>query len=230
MTKRLLLIISLLAAAACGQGRQPQSSSPEDILSRMRADSAWTRELDSLACLALGPGARCIDPVWHLFSWEGRRWFHNQDWGGVLQLPDGFTPEDDRWQAELSFHGTTATSADSLMRLSFYAGFSVLSEGEQMEAISESLQEDGFTIGSIERGSVSFGDGLVSPVFTVRASYPEGIRYYARHILRGPDGVAFSVALQYDGSAAGEAEAYMPMVDRYPLSPDGRFVRGEAVK
>ena len=230
MTKRLLLIISLLAAAACGQGRQPQSSSPEDILSRMRADSAWTRELDSLACLALGPGARCIDPVWHLFSWEGRRWFHNQDWGGVLQLPDGFTPEDDRWQAELSFHGTAATSADSLMRLSFYAGYSVSSEEERMEALTESLRKDGFTIGSIVRGTVSFGGGVVSPVLTVRARSGEGIHYYARHILRGPDGVTFSVALQYDDAVADEAAEYIPMVERYPFSPDGRFFRGEAVK
>ena len=196
----------------------------------MRTDACWISVLDSLAQEAIGPGARCIDPVWHLFSWERRRWFHNQDWGGVLQLPDGFTPEDDRWQAELSFHGTTATSADSLMRLSFYAGFSVSTEEERMEATTGSLREDGFTVESIDRGTVSFGNGVVSPMLTVRARSQEGIHYYARHILRGPDGVTFSVALQYDDAAADKAAEYIPMVERFPFSPDGRFVRGEAVR
>ena len=56
-----------------------------------------------LAAIAIGPGAKCIDPVWHMFSYEGRYFFHNQDWGGVLEVPKGFLPEDDLWQAELSF-------------------------------------------------------------------------------------------------------------------------------
>lgn len=228
--KRLLLITTLLAAAACGNRRDPQTSSPEDILSLMRADSAWVHELDSLAGLALGPGARCIDPVWHLFSLDGQRWFHNQDWGGVLQLPDGFIPEDDTWQAELSFHGTAAVSADSLTRLSFYAGFGTLTRDEFLEGERQTLAEAGFTILSVRWGEADFGDGTVSPVLTVEALGADGIRYHARHILSGPDGVAFSAALQYDVTVAGEASRYITMIDRFPFSPDGRFIRGEAVK
>ena len=226
---RAIILLAALLLAGCG-ARALKDPTHEEVLAAMRTDACWISVLDSLAQEAIGPGARCIDPVWHLFSWERHRWFHNQDWGGVLQLPDGFTPEDDRWQAELSFHGTTATSADSLMRLSFYAGFSVSTEEERMEATTGSLREDGFTVESIGRDTVSFGDGVVSPVIIVRARSQEGIHYYARHILRGPDGVTFSVALQYDDAAADKAAEYIPMVERFPFSPDGRFVRGEAVR
>lgn len=228
--KRLLLITALLAAAACGHRRDPQVSSPEDILSLMRADSAWVHELDSLAGLALGPGARCIDPVWHLFSLDGQRWFHNQDWGAVLQLPDGFIPEDDTWQAELSFHGTAAHSSDTLVRVSFYAGFSAADEEEAREWIGSSLAEDGFTVLTMERSEIRFPDGTLSPVLEVSAGNADGVIWRSRHILHGPDGVEFIVSLQYPAGAEDRIRDILPMINRYPFSPDGRFERGEAVK
>ena len=225
------MILALLAAApSCGRrgGAEPQSL--EEILAQMRSDREWIAELDSIAGLAIGPGAKCIDPVWHLFSWEGRRWFHNQDWGGVLELPEEFVPEDDRWQAELSFHGTSASSTDSLMRLSFYAGFGAFFADEYEEAVMQSLEEEGFRVLDVSRSSVDFGDGTSYHAVTIRARSAEGVNYYERAVPSGPDGVQWSAALQYDDAVADCATMIVPMVDRYPLGPKGRLVRGEAVK
>ena len=97
------IIITILFLISCSGPRKQAETGPEAILAQMRADTAWINTLDSLAAIAIGPGAKCIDPVWHLFSYEGRYFFHNQDWGGVLEVPKGFLPEDDLWQAELSF-------------------------------------------------------------------------------------------------------------------------------
>lgn len=233
MNMKRILVILLVGVLASGcRGRQAAGApqSPEEILAEMRADSAWVRELDSLARLTLGPKAQCIDPVWHLFSVGGERWFHNQDWGGVLQLPDGFTPEDDTWQAELSFHGTAATSEDSLMRLSFYAGFGALSADEYEENARQCLGEAGFRVLDISHSNVDFGDGVPCLAVSIRARSDEGEYYYERAIPSGPDGVEWSAALQYDDLASDSAAGIIPIIDRYPFFRDGRFVRGEAVK
>ena len=140
--------------------------SKESILAQMRADTSWIHELDSLAQIAIGPGAKCIDPVWHTFSYGGRTWFFNQDWGGVLEIPTDYIPEDDLWQAELSFHGTSAWSPDTLILVSFYAGFQGITNEESIEATISELEEEGFAV--LERDEKE-------KVFTVRARSAEGI-------------------------------------------------------
>lgn len=229
MKKFISAALAALLLVSCGNGSHRQEGA-EAILAQMRSDTVWVHELDSLAGIALGPGAGCIDPVWHLFSQGGRRWFHNQDWGGVLEIPDGFIPEDDPWQAELSFHGTAAHSPDSLVRISFYAGFSVADEDEARNWIEASLAEGGFTVLAMERSEVRFPDGTLSPVLEVSAGNADGVIWRSRHILSGPDGVEFSVSLQYPSGAKDRIRDILPMINRYPFSPDGRFERGEAVK
>ena len=145
MKNTIIIPTILLLVLACGQ-RPKDNKTPEDILAQMRADTSWIHELDSLAQVAIGPSARCIDPVWHTFSYDGRTWFFNQDWGGVLEIPSDYLPEDDLWQAELSFHGTRAWSPDSLILVSYYAGFQTLSKEESIEAIVSGLEEDGFAV------------------------------------------------------------------------------------
>ena len=229
MVKRLLYAALAASLLVSCWNRSPIEEGADAVLAQMRADSSWVHELDSLAGIAIGPGAECIDPVWHLFSREGRRFFHNQDWGGVLEIPDGFIPEDDPWQAELSFHGTTAHSPDSLVRISFYAGFSVADEDEARNWIEASLAEDGFTVLAMERSEFRFPDGTLSPVLEVSAGNADGGIWRSRHILRGPDGVEFSVCLQYPAGAEDRIRDILPMINRYPFSPDGRFERGEAL-
>lgn len=51
--------LSLAILAACGRTHRSADDSPREILARMRADTAWIRELDSLAVEAIGPGTRC---------------------------------------------------------------------------------------------------------------------------------------------------------------------------
>ena len=138
------LIPFLVVVISCAT--QPKQTGPEAILVQMRADTSWIHHLDSLAQTAIGPGAKCLDPVSHNFTYGGRTWIFNQDWGGVLEIPADYIIEDDLWQAKISFHGTHAWSPDSTILVSFYAGFQCLDKEEFTESILESLEEDGFFV------------------------------------------------------------------------------------
>ena len=219
MRKSILAASTFILALACGQ-RPKTHDSPEAILARMRADTSWILELDSLAQLAIGPGARCEDPVWHTFSYNGRTWFFNQDWGGVLEIPSDYIPEDDLWQAELSFHGTRVWSPDSLILVSFYAGFQALTREESIAAITSGLEEDGFAVQEWDEKE---------KVIIIQARSTDGINYYGRHIFAGEDGVEFSVSVQYPDEKMADALPVIEMADRYPAGPNGAIFRGEAL-
>ena len=84
---QIITIVAALVAASCTNRNRNtekeidyESLTAEEMLAVMRSDTSWTRELDSMAQVAIGPGAKCIDPVWHLFSYDGRFWLFNQDW------------------------------------------------------------------------------------------------------------------------------------------------------
>ena len=219
MRNTIAIISILFLSMACGQ-RPKANNTPEGVLAQMRADTSWIHELDSLAQVAIGPGARCIDPVWHTFSYDGRTWFFNQDWGGVLEIPSDFLPEDDLWQAELSFHGTRAWSPDSLILVSYYAGFQALSREGSIEAIASGLKEDGFAVREWDEKE---------KVLTIRARSAEGINYYGRHILANEDGVEYSVSVQYPDEKVAEALAVIEMADCYPVGPNGTIFKGETL-
>ena len=219
MKNTILMVILLALTLSCGQQPKDQDT-PERILAQMRADTRWIHKLDSLAQIAIGPGARCLDPVWHTFSYEGRTWFFNQDWGGVLEIPADYIPEDDLWQAELSFHGTRAWSPDSLILVSFYAGFQVLTDEESIESTLSGLAEDGFAV--LEREE---NEGTL----TIRARSAEGMNYYGRRISANEDGVEYAVTVQYPDEKDSEAQAVMEMADRYPAGPGGTIFHGEAL-
>lgn len=219
MKNTIIIPTILLLVLACGS-RPKDNKTPEDILAQMRADTSWIHELDSLSQVAIGPGARCIDPVWHTFSYDGRTWFFNQDWGGVLEIPSDYIPEDDLWQAELSFHGTRAWSPDSLILISYYAGFQALTREESVEAITSGLEEDGFAVQEWDEKE---------KVLTIRARSAEGINYYGRHIFANDDGTEYSVSVQYPDVKAAEALPVIEMTDRYPAGPNGIVFKGEAL-
>ena len=125
----LVLFAAILATISCGNNTSGQENlsweemTLEQKLEQMRTDSVWVHSLDSLAGIHIGPGAKCLDAVKHTFSYEGRIFIYNQDWGGVLEIPAGFVPEDDTWQVELSYHGEPVISPDSLVYISHYEGF-----------------------------------------------------------------------------------------------------------
>ena len=219
MKNTIIIPTILLLVLACGQ-RPKDNKTPEDILAQMRADTRWIHKLDSMAQVAIGPSARCIDPVWHTFSYDGRTWFFNQDWGGVLEIPSDYLPEDELWQAELSFHGTRAWSPDSLILVSYYAGFQTLSKEESIEAIVSGLEEDGFAVQGWDEKE---------KVLTIHARSADCINYYGRHIFANDNGVEFSVSVQYPDEKAAEALPVIEMADRYPAGPNGAIFIGEAL-
>jgi hypothetical protein len=215
MKKIILITSALLALISCRQ--KPTQSGPEAVLARMRADTAWIHQLDSMAQIAIGPGAKCLDPVSHSFSYEGRTWLFNQDWGGVLEIPSDYLIEDDLWQAEFSFHGTRAWSSDSLIIVSFYAGFQALEYKEYLESLEDGLIEEGFSIISNNGG-------------TILARNEEGINYYGRHLYANKDGIEYSVSVQWPDEKSEEAKEIIMMADRYPAGPNGNVFIGEAIR
>ena len=215
MKKIILITSAFLALFSCKQ--KSTLSGTEAVLAQMRADTAWIHQLDSMAQIAIGPGAKCIDPVSHSFSYDGRTWLFNQDWGGVLEIPSDYIIEDDLWQTELSFHGTRAWSSDSLIVVSFYAGFQALDHDEYFKSLEESLMEEGFSIISNDEG-------------TILARSKEGINYYGRHRYANKDGIEYSVSLQWPDKKAEEAKGIIMMADRYPAGPNGNVFIGEAIR
>lgn len=87
MNRFLLPVLPLIIFSGCAHSPGSGSFFPGQVLRAMRADTGWIRHLDSLSPTALGPGARCIDPVSHTFSYDGRTWLFNQDWGGAHSPP-----------------------------------------------------------------------------------------------------------------------------------------------
>lgn len=188
-------------------------SGPETTLARMRADTAWIRQLDSLAQTAIGPGARCLDPVKHTFAYDGRTWLFNQDWGGVLEIPADYLPEDDLWQAGFSFHGTRVFSPDSLILISCYACLQTQEPGEYAASIRQNIEEQGFSIQAMTEE-----DG----VWTLRARSAEGVSYYGRYLYCNSDGVEYVTSVQYPDNKQEEAAAIREMIDRFPAGPGGK--------
>ena len=177
------LIPFLVVVISCAT--QPKQTGPEAILVQMRADTSWIHHLDSLAQTAIGPGAKCLDPVSHSFTYDGRTWIFNQDWGGVLEIPADYIIEDDLWQAEISFHGTHAWSPDSTSLVSFYAGFQCLDKEEVLTVFARSAQGINFVgryLYTDEDGiehcvSVQYPDDKAEeaiPVIAMASHYPLG--------------------------------------------------------
>ena len=202
------LIPFLVVVISCAT--QPKQTGPEAILVQMRADTSWIHHLDSLAQTAIGPGAKCLDPVSHSFTYDGRTWIFNQDWGGVLEIPADYIIEDDLWQAKISFHGTHAWSPDSTILVSFYAGFQCLDKEEFTESILESLEEDGFTV---------FRRDEKEEVLTVFARSAQGINFVGRYLYTDEDGIEHCVSVQYPDGKAEEAIPVIAMASHYPLGP-----------
>lgn len=212
-------IVLLVLTLSCGQ-RQQVKDAPEAILAQMRADTAWIHQLDSMAQIAIGPGAKCLDPVSHSFAYDGRVWLFNQDWGGVLEIPEDYIIEDDLWQAELSFHGTRVWSPDSLILISCYAGFQALEDEEFEESARSGLEDDGFAVQSWDEKE---------KVITIRARSAEGINYYGRHRLANENGVEYSVSVQYPDGKGDDAKKVIDMANMYPTGPNGNVFKGEAL-
>lgn len=201
--------------------------SPEEILAEMRADSSWINTLDSMASANIGDGARCLDPVKHLFVWDDRYWLYNQDWGGVLELPEGFIPEDDLYQTIVSFHGTHIWSPDTMTLVSVYAGFQDFTYDEVEAFAIESLTDDSMIITDISKypficNGLSKGNEL-----RIKARNDNGITGLFRYITyNGPLNVEYDVSLQYPEEDSDMVAPLIDMVYHYPSGPNGQLPDG----
>lgn len=223
-----IIIISLTLICSCSpKAVSLTERGVADILSQMRSDPAFKAYADSMGVQQLGEGTVCLDPVKHLYRRGTRHFLYNEDWGGVLELPRGWIPEDDSWQAEFSFHGTRVWSPDSTVLISTYAGFSDGPE-EDLDSEAASLAEQGFTVTSRSQSYGPMGEQTVLCT-SIRAVSEDGIVYYGRTVHSEILQVAYSVSLQYPQGDEDAVIALIPFVERYPLSPDGKAPVGDAV-
>lgn len=236
--KRLLVFAFTISAVlsavhSCGVGERNfnwEKATLEEKLEHMRSDSSWIHELDSMAYVAVGPGAKCLDPVKHLFVCDGRYWVYNQDWGGVLELPEGYIPCDDTWQVELSYHGAGTWSPDSTVFISHYEGFQPLEYDEFEEEIRARIDEDSITtVISFKSDDYAFPDGYATKCITVETINDDGIVGKMRYIFRDANGVEYAVSVQYPSGEEYKVKDIMVMIDRYPISDDGSLCRGECI-
>lgn len=126
-----------------------------------------------------------------------------------------------RMRAELSFHGTRAFSPDSMVVISFYAGFQAIGNEELAEAVREGLEGDGFAIEHID---------VDDREFRISARSAGGIRYYARHLFADGDGVEYAAGVQFPATREDEAEEIIRMIRHFPLGPGGHPFRGLALR
>ena len=217
-----------VAAMSCGENRccRVEDPSVDRILSDMRNDREWIAELDSLAEENIGPGARCLDAVKHTFEWDGRLWVYNQDWGGVLEIPCGYVPEDDPVQAELTYHGADILSPDSTVCISHYEGFRLVSADGFRQSCVDAFEDGGrFTSVSVSEGSVEFACGVQSPEVVIESMTEEGERGYYRFMLNSSDSVVYCISIHYPAGREGEMKDVMRMIGRYPFGPSGQGPR-----
>lgn len=223
----------LLTSFGCRQEthktRAWEDLSPEERLEVMRTDTSYISFLDSCARIHIGDDARCIDAVQHLFESGGRRWLFSDDWGGLLEIPMGWTPDEDRWQAMVTFHGTHAFSPDSTVLVSMYSGFaSYGDEAEFREYVMESMAEDSISVRSWQVESIPFTEDWSSPAVTVLGRNAHGINFYGRYIMRDAFGVEHSASLQWEDGEQYGIEGLMASIDRFPFGPQGQVPHGDA--
>lgn len=228
-----MAIIMFSFVCSCGgRGKKFdwEDATVEERLEYMRSDTSWIHKLDSMAFFAIGPGAECLDAVKHLFLYDGRYWVYNQDWGGVLELPEGYIPEDDLWQAELSYHGAGTWSPDSTVYISHYEGFQPFEFDEFEEMLRDSYAEDSITtVTSFVIDDYVFPDGFLTKSITLDTINEDGIIGYLRYIYRDADGVEYSVSVQYPSGDEEKVKDILVMIDRYPLNADGALLIGDVI-
>ena len=222
----LVLFVAILATISCGNNTSGQENlsweemTLEQKLEQMRTDSVWIHKLDSLAAVHIGPGAKCLDAVKHTFSYEGRLFVYNQDWGGVLEIPAGFVPEDDTWQVELSYHGAPVISPDSLVYISHYEGFQGCDYEEFRQSCSESFARDSLMVKVYMREEIlTYRSGYETPSLVYETLNKDGIRGYFRYIFSSQEGVGYSASVQYPQDCEERCGYIREMIDHYPFGP-----------
>ena len=222
----LFAAVVLGIAISCGNHSQRgEGRKMEERLEAMRVDKWWIHFLDSLSQTAIGPGAKCLDGVKHTFIWDDRLWVYNQDWGGVLEIPEGYLVEDDYCQLDFSYHGTRIFSPDSLVLISTYAGCQGF-DFEEFEQMTRAQFDDDSTltvsITAYRVDKILFSDGSSSPVITMETLTEDGIQGISRNVYSAPGGIELTIFLQYPTEMDAQMDSVKAMVMRYPFGPLGQ--------
>lgn len=227
-----ILIVSLVLVS-CNTTKNANldwdTATLEEKIEYMRSDSVWIAELESLAQEAIGEGARCLDPVKHLFIYGEGYWLYNQDWGGVLEIPVGYIPEDELSQVELSFHGSYVASPDSTIRIGYYAGWESMTLDE-FKAATQSQFDKTISVEAFSIDDYPFPDGFCTKAITIKTINDAGVVGFCRYIYKDSDNVGYSVSVEYPAEKEPEILQILEMIKRYPLNCSNQFVKGQCLE
>lgn len=229
----IILIVSLILVS-CNTIKNADfdldAATLEEKIEYMRSDSVWIAELDSLAQKAIGEGAKCLDPVKHMFSYGEGYWLYNQDWGGVLEIPEGYIPEDELNQVELSFHGSYVASPDSTIRIGYYAGWESMTFEEFKDAAQIQFDENTtITIETFSIDNYTFPDGFCTKAITIKTINDVGVVGFCRYIYKDSDNVGYSVSVEYPAEKEPEILQILEMIRRYPLNRSNQVTKGQCL-
>lgn len=226
-----LLIIPALLFSGCRHTNTRTIQTMEELLSvieEIRSDPRVMAFADSMGVLQLGAGTKCLDPIKHTYTRDGRLFLYNDDWGGVLELPQGWIPEDDLWQVAVSFHGTRVWSPDSTVLMTTYAGYTE-PDTDQLEYACESLVEDGFTVNAHEESWMFIGDDPAR-CLSILARGEGGIIYHGKYVTNMNSSIEYYMSLQYVEKEEGDRiDVLKSYLERYPLGPEGQAPVGDCL-
>lgn len=226
------VVIVSLVIVSCNTTRNSnfdwETATLGEKIEYMRSDSIWIAELDSLAQEAIGEGAKCLDPVKHLFSYGEGYWLYNQDWGGVLEIPEDYIPEDDLNQLELSFHGSYMTSPDSSVRINYYAGWEPVTF-EEFKAAVQSQFDRTISVEAFSIDDYIFPDGFCTKAITLKTINDAGVTGFCRYIYKDSDNVGYSVSVEYPADREPEILPILVMIKRYPLNCSNQIIKGQCL-
>lgn len=218
-------ILIVLSAVSCKSGTTSyeedwKSMTLDQKLESMRNDVEWIHSLDSMAATGIGPGAKCTDPVKHTFIWHGRHFVYNQDWGGVLELPEGYVPDDDTWQVVVSYHGSSVWSPDTSALINHYEGLQTFPYEEFKEmTLSDYYDDSMFVDVSVTEETMMFNCGTESKMLTIETVNEDDIVGWFRYIYSSPNSVEYSVSVQYPLDDEEKYRCLRTFAERYPFGP-----------
>lgn len=184
-------------------------------LDELRQDPELISSLEAYAEKAIGNGAVCIDPVKHLVKWQGRYFYCNNDCGGVLEIPDGWTAADDR---------STIYAPDSSIIVSIHSDKQTAESEDALEKSSlRGLQRDSITMLSTSRAFIDLPDATQTPVFTIIGFIDDDWSYYSRDIFKDNNGIGHSIKVRWQQKSQTEARALLKSVNHFPLGPEGQL-------
>jgi len=206
---------------------QEQDMQLEQILEEMRHDPVLIHQLDSMAELCVGKGARTMDYIQHTVEWQGRKFHVNSDWGDVMELPMDWNCYEDKEQVSLSYHGSGCISPDTLGYIIYRSGYNDRANtmASHKDELSDYVSVLEILPDSIEWTTMDLGGDSLTVVCTMTGRLEDDENIIFKFIFHDPYSFSHILCFRwYDG--APNVDEVRRYVRQFPLGPAGQIAKG----